>query len=72
MKPFAGGLDIAALSIAPLRMGSGIKIKVVQSIEAGIPTVATPIGAEGVRPSPLLHVADSIGAFASTCIRLLQ
>jgi glycosyltransferase involved in cell wall biosynthesis len=65
-------LGTAALSVAPLRMGSGIKMKVVQSIEAGVPTVATPVGAEGVRPSPLLHVADTVGSFASTCIRLLK
>jgi glycosyltransferase involved in cell wall biosynthesis len=65
-------LSRAAVAVAPLRMGAGIKIKVVEALAAGLPTVATPIGAEGVRPSPLLTVADSASDFARACIERLS
>jgi glycosyltransferase involved in cell wall biosynthesis len=61
----------AQLSIAPLRLGAGIKIKVVDALAAGIPTVATSIGAEGVRPSELLTIADDATGFGRACVRLL-
>jgi glycosyltransferase involved in cell wall biosynthesis len=60
------------LAVAPLRMGSGIKIKVVEYLAASIPTVATSVGSEGIRSSPLLHVADDPAAFAVECIKILQ
>ncbi len=61
-----------ALAVAPLRLGSGIKIKVIEYLAAGIPTVATAAGAEGIRPSPLLTVADSAGELAANCLRVLE
>ena len=62
----------AHLAIAPLRLGAGIKIKVVEYIAAGIPTVATTVGAEGVRSSPLLTIVDKEDAFAAACINILD
>lgn len=62
----------AHLAIAPLRLGAGIKIKVVEYLAAGIPTVATSIGAEGIAPSPLLHIADQADHFAELCVQLLK
>ena len=47
-------LDIA---VAPLRLGSGVKIKVFETIDAGIPTVVTQVGGEGIPSHPLLDVA---------------
>jgi polysaccharide biosynthesis protein PslH len=38
----------AAVAVAPLRAGSGIRGKVLQSLGVGRPVVATPIGAEGI------------------------
>lgn len=61
-----------SLGVAPLRLGSGIKIKVIEFLAAGIPTVATPVGAEGVRPSQHLHVAETEEAFAACCCRWLS
>jgi glycosyltransferase involved in cell wall biosynthesis len=56
-----------SLGVAPLRLGSGIKIKVIEYLAARIPTVATPVGAEGVRPSPYLNVAETEEEFAACC-----
>jgi glycosyltransferase involved in cell wall biosynthesis len=60
--------ESAEVAVAPLRLGSGIKIKVVEFLAAGLPTVATSVGAEGVRPSELLMVADSAEHFARACL----
>lgn len=60
-----------ALAVAPLRQGGGIKIKVIEYLAAGIPTVASPVGAEGVRPSPLLRVCADSAEFASACLDTL-
>jgi glycosyltransferase involved in cell wall biosynthesis len=38
----------AAVVVAPLRAGSGIKGKIVQALACGKPVVTTPIGAEGI------------------------
>lgn len=38
----------AGCSVIPLRDGAGVKFKTIESLLAGVPTVATPIGAEGV------------------------
>jgi len=60
-----------ALAVAPLRLGSGIKIKVVEYLAARIPTVATTVGAEGVALSPWLRVEDDAERFAAACIECL-
>ncbi|MDE4771664.1 glycosyltransferase, partial [Klebsiella pneumoniae] len=36
----------AALSVVPLRFGAGIKLKVLETLTAKIPTLATDVGAE--------------------------
>jgi glycosyltransferase involved in cell wall biosynthesis len=61
----------AEVAVAPLRLGAGIKIKVAEYVAAGIPTVVTSIGAEGIRPSPHLRVADSVTPFIKMCISLI-
>lgn len=61
----------SAVGVAPLIQGAGVKIKVLEFLASGIPTVATPVGAEGIEPSPLLHVADGAEKFAKACIELL-
>jgi len=48
----------ATLCIAPLRNGAGVKIKVLQMLEAGAVVIATPIGAEGVAAKPELIVVE--------------
>ncbi len=55
------------IAIAPLRMGAGIKIKVLEYLEAGLPVVATSIGAEGIEHRNLV-VADGAANFAHAVI----
>jgi glycosyltransferase involved in cell wall biosynthesis len=64
--------DLSALynavrvSVAPLRFGAGLKGKVVASLAAGLPSVATAVGAEGLPPggAGAIAVADDPAAFA--------
>jgi glycosyltransferase involved in cell wall biosynthesis len=64
--------DRARLSVAPLRFGAGVKIKVSQSMAFGVPAVVTSIAAEG------LHLVDGQNAlfaddperFADAVVRL--
>ncbi|MFC6252860.1 glycosyltransferase [Pseudophaeobacter arcticus] len=62
-------LDVA---IAPLRLGSGVKIKVFETIDAGIPTVVSPVGGEGIEDHPLLHVAQSDEDFVISVAEILK
>jgi polysaccharide biosynthesis protein PslH len=48
----------AALGIAPLEEGAGIKVKVLEMLEAGMPVLSTPIGAEGIAKTSLLKILD--------------
>lgn len=41
----------AACAVVPLRDGAGVKFKTLEAIIAALPTVATPVGAEGVGTS---------------------
>ncbi|MDM2941661.1 MULTISPECIES: glycosyltransferase [unclassified Citrobacter] len=53
----------ADLSVAPLLYGAGVKIKVLQMLDAGARVVATDVGAEGIQQHENLYVVDkfSIG-----------
>jgi glycosyltransferase involved in cell wall biosynthesis len=46
-----------AVGIAPLESGAGIKLKVLEMLQARMPVVSTSIGAEGIGADPLLTVA---------------
>jgi len=41
-------LDVARVSVAPLRFGGGVKGKIGEALMHGVPVVTTPIGAEGM------------------------
>ena len=52
--------------VAPLRFGSGVKGKILESLEFGVPVITTSIGAEGIPDSnKALYVTDEIQEFAS-------
>jgi O-antigen biosynthesis protein len=51
----------ARVVIAPLRFGAGVKGKVVEALSHGVPTVTTPVGAEGL-PGVESCVAIATGA----------
>lgn len=46
------------LSVAPLLYGAGVKIKVLQMLDAGAKVVATEVGAEGIQKHKDLYVVD--------------
>jgi glycosyltransferase involved in cell wall biosynthesis len=62
------------MSIVPLRIGGGTRLKIYESMAAGCPVVSTTIGAEGLSVSHPgdIRLADTPEEFASQCIRLLQ
>lgn len=65
--------DALRVAIVPIRYGSGVKLKTVEALQFGVPTVSTSIGAESI-PSDvdgLLPVADDEGAFAARVAELL-
>ena len=64
----------AALSLAPIRFGSGLKIKLVESLAHGVPVVATPVGAAGVTGAPAgaLRIAETPEALADAILAVLS
>lgn len=66
--------DSAALSIVPLRIGGGTRIKILESFAARRPVVSTAIGAEGLEVVGGRHFlcGDSVKDFADQCMRILD
>lgn len=63
----------AAVSIVPLRIGGGTRLKIFESMAARIPVVSTTIGAEGLNVSngDNIRIADTPEDFADRCLELL-
>lgn len=66
-------LDRADVSIVPIRVGAGTRLKVVEALANRLPLVTTTVGCEGidVRDDVDALIADDAGAFARACVRLL-
>ncbi len=62
------------VSIVPLRIGGGTRLKIYESMAAGIPVVSTTIGAEGLDTAlpENIRIADGPESFASGCLELLE
>ncbi|MBL4710265.1 MAG: glycosyltransferase [Flavobacteriales bacterium] len=60
--------------IAPLRFGSGMKVKVLEGLYRGTPSVTTSVGAEGlaIRNEQEVMIADGPEKFAKHCLTLLE
>ena len=71
VRPF---LWESAVSIVPLRVGGGTRLKIFEAMAAGTPVVSTTIGAEGlpVRHGEDIGIADTPDRFAAECLRLLE
>ncbi len=67
-------LDRAAISIAPLRYGGGMKGKVCEALASGLPVVTTSFGAQGLNAIDGEHlmIADDPEQFAECVVRLLR
>lgn len=61
------------ISIAPLLMGSGTRVKILEAFAQGSPVVATAVAADGleVQDGEHLLIADDPADFAAACTRLL-
>jgi glycosyltransferase involved in cell wall biosynthesis len=59
--------------VVPLRSGSGMRVKILDALARGIPTVTTTVGCEGIDAESGRHllIADAPSAFADSVIRLL-
>jgi glycosyltransferase involved in cell wall biosynthesis len=64
----------ASVFVAPIRIGSGTKIKVLNAMAQGKPVVATTVAAEGidVAPDENILIADDPGEFAEKILYLLR
>lgn len=64
----------SAVSIVPLRVGGGTRLKIYEAMAARTPVVSTTVGAEGlpVRHGEHLLLADEPQAFADACLTLLE
>ena len=67
-------LERATLSIVPLRIGGGTRLKIYEAMALGTPIISTTIGAEGlpVLDGEHLRLADSPAAQAEAIVDLLQ
>lgn len=71
VRPWLWG---SKLSIVPLRIGGGTRLKIYESMAAGVPVVSTTVGAEGleIHDGKNIAIADSAQAFAQRCLDLLD
>jgi glycosyltransferase involved in cell wall biosynthesis len=68
-------LEAAAVVVAPVRTGGGMRLKVIQALGAGKAVVTTGLGARGLAETegePPFVVADDVDAFAAATVRLLR
>jgi glycosyltransferase involved in cell wall biosynthesis len=63
VKDLKAIFSTAHLAVSPILFGAGIKIKTLEYIASGIPTISTDIGAEGIDSHKLLHIANTQDEF---------
>jgi polysaccharide biosynthesis protein PslH len=70
VRPYLWSSDV---SIVPLRVGGGTRLKIYESMAAGTAVVSTTVGAEGlaIHPPTDIRIADTPETFAAECLRLL-
>jgi sugar transferase (PEP-CTERM/EpsH1 system associated) len=71
VRPYLWG---SRVSIVPLRIGGGTRLKIYEAMAAGVPVVSTAVGAEGlpVHHPDQIRLADRPEDFADECSRLLS
>ena len=63
----------ARVAVVPLRFGAGVKLKVVEALQEGLPLVTTPVGVQGLTGlADIIPVHDQPQAFAAAVLRLLE
>ncbi|HEU4325675.1 MAG TPA: glycosyltransferase [Roseiflexaceae bacterium] len=71
-RPYLGG---AAAYIVPMRIGGGVRLKLLEALALEAPVVSTRMGAEGIaglRDGEHCLLADQPGAFAGAVLRLID
>lgn len=70
IRPWLWG---SRVSIVPLRVGGGTRLKIYEAMAAGVPVVSTAVGAEGLdyTDGEDILIADTPAEFAEACSRLL-
>jgi glycosyltransferase involved in cell wall biosynthesis len=60
--------------IVPLRSGGGTRLKILEGLSFGVPTISTSIGAEGLDlvPDEHLMIGDDRRTFADAVLRVLD
>jgi len=71
VRPYLWG---STVSIVPLRIGGGTRLKIYESMAAKTAVVSTTTGAEGlvIDPPRTIRIADSPEDFAAQCVELLN
>jgi len=71
VRPYLWG---AKISIVPIRIGSGTRLKIYECMAAGVPVVSTTVGAEGLsyEDGTDIVIEDDPSSFADACVRLLS
>lgn len=67
-------LDSADVVVCPLRIGGGVKVKVLEALQRAKAVVTTPVGAQGldrIHESPVI-VRETAAALADACVWLLD
>lgn len=74
VEDLAGTFRGSRLFVAPLAEGGGIKIKILEALARGLPTVTTPVGAEGIagEASGTLYLAPSDEGFVPAVLSALD
>lgn len=69
-RPYA---EAAAVFVVPLRIGSGMRVKILDAMALGLPVVSTSVGCEGISLQPGRHalIADSPAKFADCVAKLI-
>jgi glycosyltransferase involved in cell wall biosynthesis len=71
IRPWLWGSHV---SVVPLRIGGGTRLKIYEAMAAKVPVVSTSVGAEGLDVSSPenIRLADTPEAFAEACVDLLD
>jgi len=63
-----------AAALAPIRLGGGTRVKILEAFAQRVPVVSTTKGCEGLAVSPAEHllIADETEAFAQRCVEVVR
>ncbi|RKS83223.1 glycosyltransferase involved in cell wall biosynthesis [Haloarcula quadrata] len=67
-------VEAGSAFVAPIRMGSGVRIKVLNAMALGLPVVSTSLGAQGIEceNGTNIQIADEPDGFASATVEMIR